>query len=444
MRSTRSNRSSFFGIINMNFIDRTKISVKAGDGGNGKSAFRREKFVPKGGPAGGDGGRGADIIFRVDPNINTLLDFRYHRKFKGANGENGDIKNQYGKNAPPLIIKVPPGTIIRDEETGELLADLTKNGEEAVIAKGGRGGRGNAKFANAKNRAPTFAELGEPGESKNLFLELKLLADVGLVGYPSVGKSSIIARVSAARPEIADYHFTTLTPVLGVVKTDYEKSFVMADIPGLIEGAADGLGLGTDFLRHIERTKIILHVVDASGLEGRDPVEDYRKINAELKKYSEKLAKRKQILVANKSDLTEAAENYPKLKELADKENIRIFSVSAVTGQGLGELIDFTGQELENYAEPADETPDETKVYDADAANAEDAVTIKRNDAGDFIVINKNLEKLVAMTNFGNDEAIRRFQNIWRLKGIDETLKQRGIKEGMTVHIGDMEFEWRE
>lgn len=425
----------------MQFIDRTRITVKAGDGGNGKSAFRREKFVPKGGPSGGDGGRGADIVFRVDPNMNTLLDFRYRRKFKGENGENGDIKNQYGKNAPPCIVKVPPGTIVRDEKTGELLADLTFTGQEAVIAKGGRGGRGNAKFANAKNRAPTFAEFGEPGESKDLLLELKLLADVGLVGYPSVGKSSIIASVSSARPEIADYHFTTLTPVLGVVKTDYEKSFVMADIPGLIEGAADGVGLGHDFLRHIERTKIILHVIDASGLEGRDPVEDYAKINAELARYSEKLARRKQVLVANKTDLAEAKDNLPRLKKLAAEENIEMFAVSAATHDGLDRLIARLSDMLENYVAEQDEETDE-KIYDTNIA--EEAVSIKRNDAGDFVVSSPNLEKIVAMTNFANDEAVRRFQYIWRLKGIDALLRERGIKEGMSVRIGDMEFEYRE
>ena len=262
----------------MQFIDRTKIIVKAGDGGHGKSAFRREKFIPKGGPSGGDGGRGADVILKVDRNMNTLLDFRYHRKFVGKNGGNGDIKNQYGKNAPQCIIKVPAGTLVKDAETGEVLADLVNEGDEAIVAKGGRGGRGNAKFATSANRAPTFAELGEPGEGRTLLLELKLLADVGLVGYPSVGKSSIIASVSAARPEIADYHFTTITPVLGVVSLGDAQNFVMADIPGLIEGASEGVGLGHDFLRHIERTKVIIHVLDASGIEGRDPVEDFYKI----------------------------------------------------------------------------------------------------------------------------------------------------------------------
>ena len=426
----------------MQFIDRARISVKAGDGGHGKSAFRREKFVPKGGPSGGDGGRGADVVLLVDPNLNTLLDFRYRRKFQGENGENGDIKNQYGKNAPPCIVKVPPGTMGRDEATGELLADLTRSGQEFVAAKGGRGGRGNAKFKNAANRAPTFAELGEPGERKDLLLELKLLADVGLVGYPSVGKSSLISVVSAARPEIADYHFTTTAPVLGVVQTDYEKSFVMADIPGLIDGAAEGAGLGHDFLRHVERTRLILHLVDASGLEGRDPVEDYERINGELAKYSRRLAERPQILVANKMDLPEARENLPRLKELAEREGIRIFPVSAVTGEGVSALISFVGEWLESHREEpeAAEAP-KRKLLDGEDP---DQVTITRNDAGDFIVSGKALEKLVAMTNFDNDEALRRFQYIWRRKDLDNLLRERGIQEGMTVRIGDMEFEYRE
>lgn len=426
----------------MQFIDRTKVICKAGDGGHGKSAFRREKFVPNGGPSGGDGGRGGDVIFVVDSNMNTLLDFRFHRKFNGKNGENGDIKNQYGANAPACYVKVPAGTIVKDEETGEVLADLTEIGQEAVICKGGRGGRGNAKFANSANRAPTFAEFGEPGEARNLILELKLLADVGLVGYPSVGKSSLVASCSAARPEIAEYHFTTITPVLGVVKTDYEKSFVMADIPGLIEGAADGVGLGHDFLRHVERTKLILHIVDASGLEGRDPVEDYYKINAELKKYSEKIARRTQILVANKMDIPEAAENIPRLKKLAEEEGLKFFEISAATRQGVAELISYVGEWLDNYVEEP-ETEDDVKVYDENAEDPE-KVTISRDISGDFVVSGKSLEKLVAMTNFLNDEAVRRFQYIWRIKGIDSKLKAKGIKEGDTVHIGAMEFEFRE
>ncbi|MBO6246650.1 MAG: GTPase ObgE [Anaerovibrio sp.] len=429
----------------MQFIDRTTIKVTAGNGGNGKSAFRREKFVAKGGPSGGDGGRGADIVFVVDNNMNTLLDFRYHRKFQGKNGENGDIKNQYGHNAPPCIVKVPQGTLVKDADTGEILADLTEIGQEAVIAKGGRGGRGNAKFANSANRAPTFAELGEPGESRNLILELKLLADVGLVGYPSVGKSSLVAAVSAARPEIAEYHFTTITPVLGVVSVgdiDDERSFVMADIPGLIDGASEGVGLGHDFLRHVERTKVIVHIVDASGVEGRDPVEDYYKINKELKIYSEKIARRPQILAANKMDLPGAQENFERLKELAEKEGIEIFPISAATRQGTKELIQRVAQVLDEYVEEPD-VEEGVKVYDAKEEDP-DKVTITRNDAGDFIVSSKSLDKLVAMTNFGNDEAIRRFQYIWRIKGIDKKLIERGIKEGNTVRIGEMEFEYRD
>ena len=429
----------------MQFIDRTTIKVTAGNGGNGKSAFRREKFVAKGGPSGGDGGRGADIVFVVDNNMNTLLDFRYHRKFQGKNGENGDIKNQYGHNAPPCIVKVPQGTLVKDADTGEILADLTEIGQEAVIAKGGRGGRGNAKFANSANRAPTFAELGEPGESRNLILELKLLADVGLVGYPSVGKSSLVAAVSAARPEIAEYHFTTITPVLGVVSVgdiDDERSFVMADIPGLIDGASEGVGLGHDFLRHVERTKVIVHIVDASGVEGRDPVEDYYKINKELRIYSEKIARRPQILAANKMDLPGAQENFGRLKDLAEKEGIEIFPISAATRQGTKELIQRVAQVLDEYVEEPD-VEEGVKVYDAKEEDP-DKVTITRNDAGDFIVSSKSLDKLVAMTNFGNDEAIRRFQYIWRIKGIDKKLIERGIKEGNTVRIGEMEFEYRD
>lgn len=426
----------------MQFIDRTKIIVKAGDGGHGKSAFRREKFVPKGGPSGGDGGRGANVVLRVDRNMNTLLDFRYHRKFVGKNGGNGDIKNQYGRNAEDCIVKVPEGTLVKDADTGEVLVDLVKEGDEAIVAKGGRGGRGNAKFATSANRAPTFAELGEPGEGRTLLLELKLLADVGLIGYPSVGKSSIIAAVSAARPEIAEYHFTTITPVLGVVALSGERNFVMADIPGLIEGASEGVGLGHDFLRHVERTKVLIHVLDASGVEGRDPVEDFAKINKELALYSPKLAKRPQVIAANKMDLPQSAENLARIEAMAKEQGLDVFPVSAATKQGLGDLMEHVYKMLQQHVEePAEETAE--KVYTAEADDSDD-VTIKRDMTGKgFIVSGKALEKLVAMTNFGNDEAIRRFQYIWRLKGIDEKLREKGIKEGDTVYIGEMEFEYK-
>ena len=422
------------------FIDRARIQVKAGDGGDGMSSFRREKFVPKGGPSGGDGGRGGDVVFIVDNNVNTLLDFRYKRKFVAKNGDNGQTKNCYGQKAEPLYIKVPPGTIIKDEESGEVLADLTEVGQETVIVRGGRGGRGNARFVSSINRSPTFSEKGEPGEGRSLVLELKLLADVGLVGYPSVGKSSLVSMVSAARPEIAEYHFTTLVPVLGVVSLGPEHSFVIADIPGLIEGAHEGVGLGHDFLRHVERTKIIVHVVDVSGIEGRDPIEDYQRINKELKLYNERLANRPQIVAANKMDLPEAQENYQRFKEFIESEGKEIFPISAATNEGLKELMIRVSKALDDYVEEP-EAVAEIKIYED---SAEPDFVIKRDEVGDFVVVSKSLEKLVAMTKFENDEALRRFQNIWRLKGVDEALKARGIKEGDTVHVGEMEFEFKE
>ena len=425
----------------MQFIDRGKIFVRAGDGGNGKSSFRREKFVPKGGPDGGDGGKGGDVILEVDENVNTLLNFRFNRRFTASNGGAGDVKKQFGRGGQDCLIKVPLGTLVKDAQSGEILADLIKIGQRAVVAKGGRGGRGNAKFKSSSRRAPTFAEFGEPGESRELLLELKLLADVGLVGYPSVGKSSLIAAVSAARPEIADYHFTTLVPVLGVVSLGYEKSFVMADIPGLIEGAADGVGLGHDFLRHIERTKIILHLVDAAAVDGRNPVDDFKKINVELSRYSEKLSKRPQILVANKIDLPQAKENLPALEKLAAQENLPLFKISAATHENLDALINFVGKQLEEIV-PEVESVDAVKIFDVE--KEDDPIIIERNDAAEFIVRNKNLEKIVAMTNFDDTEGLRRFQFIWRMKNLDALLKARGIKEGTSVHIGGLEFEWHE
>lgn len=421
------------------FIDRAKIHVKAGDGGNGMSAFRREKYVPKGGPSGGDGGRGSDIILLVDSNLNTLIDFRYKRKFVGEAGANGQTKNMHGRGAEPLIIKVPPGTLVKDENTGEVIYDLTLEGQQAVIAKGGRGGRGNARFVNSVHRAPTFSEKGEPGEERGLLLELKLLADIGLVGYPSVGKSSIISRVSAAKPEIAAYHFTTLTPVLGVVSLDEGRSFVLADIPGLIEGAHEGIGLGHDFLRHIERTKVIIHVLDVSGLEGRDPIEDYHKINNELKLYNARLATRPQLIAANKMDLPEAQEHFQRVAEYMAKEGREIFAISAATGDGLTQLMQRASQLLDEYV-PEPDSDENLKVYEA---KPEAEYSISRDDDGAYVVHGKDIEKLVAMINFDNDEGLRRFQLIWRRLGIEEDLKGRGIKEGDTVRIRDMEFEFK-
>lgn len=422
------------------FIDRAKISIKAGSGGHGMSSFRREKYVPKGGPSGGDGGRGGDVVLIVDNNLNTLTDFRYKRKFAAEPGVNGQTKNMHGRNAESLFIKVPPGTLVRDEATGVVIADLTADGQTFVAAKGGRGGRGNARFVNSVHRAPTFAEKGEPGEDRVLLLELKLLADVGLVGYPSVGKSSIVASVSAAKPEIAAYHFTTLTPVLGVVSLETEKSFVLADIPGLIEGAHEGTGLGHDFLRHIERTKVLIHVLDVSGLEGRDPIEDYHKINKELELYNKRLASRPQIIAANKMDLPEAQEQYERVAAFMEQEGREIFPISAATGAGMTELMWRAFHLLSEYVEEAEANEETVQAYEA---QPEDAFTISRDYDGAFLIKGKGIEKLVAMTNFDNDEGVRRFQMIWRRMGIEEALKEQGIKEGETVRIRDMEFEFR-
>lgn len=422
------------------FIDRAKVQVKGGDGGHGMSSFRREKYVPKGGPSGGDGGRGGDIVLVVDSNLNTLIDFRYKRKFKADTGDNGQTKNMHGHQAETLYVKVPPGTLVKDEATGQVLGDLTTEGQELIVAKGGRGGRGNARFVSSVHRAPTFAEQGEPGEERSLQLELKVLADVGLVGYPSVGKSSILATVSAAKPEIAAYHFTTITPVLGVVSLREGQSFVLADIPGLIEGAHEGKGLGHDFLRHIERTKIIIHVLDVSGMEGRDPIEDYHKINDELKLYNARLASRPQIIAANKMDLPDAQSNYQQVADYMAKEGREIYPISAATGDGLPQLMERALTLLSEYKEEPLE-PIDTVVFEA---KRDEEFTISRDDDGAFIVEGKNIDKLVAMTNFANDEALRRFQLIWRRLGIDEALRERGIKEGDTVRIRGMEFEFKD
>ena len=421
------------------FIDRAKITVKAGSGGNGMSSFRREKYVPKGGPSGGDGGRGANVVLIGTANLNTLVDFRYKRQFKANNGANGQSSNMHGRGAEDLFIKVPPGTIIREEATGQILGDITEPGQQVIVASGGRGGRGNARFVNSVHRAPTFAELGEPGEEVTLLLELKLLADVGLLGYPSVGKSSILSMVSAAKPEIAAYHFTTLSPVLGVVSITEGQNFVLADIPGLIEGAHAGVGLGHDFLRHIERTKVLIHVLDVSGLEGRDPIEDFHKINNELKLYNEKLFKRPQIVAANKMDLPEAQANFPQLAETMRGLGHEVYPVSAATGEGLPLLMQRAAQLLAEYVEEPEDI-EEAKVYEA---KPEDEFTITRDDDGAFIVEGQGIEKLVAMTRFGDEEGVRRFQAIWRKLGIDAALRSRGIREGNTVRIRDMEFEFR-
>ncbi len=421
------------------FIDQVKVFVKAGDGGNGMVAFRREKYVPDGGPAGGDGGKGSDIIFEVDEGLRTLMDFRYNQHFKADRGENGGPKNQHGKNASPLIVRVPPGTIVIDEDTDELIADLTTHKQRAVVAKGGRGGRGNTRFASPANPAPYHAENGEPGKERQLVLELKLLADVGLVGFPSVGKSTLLSVMTSAKPKIADYHFTTISPNLGVVETEDHRSFVIADLPGLIEGAHEGVGLGHQFLRHVERTRVIIHVVDMSGIEGRDPYEDYVTINDELKQYSEKLIERPQILVANKMDLPSSQDNLKQFKDKL-KEGVPIFEISALTKQGLRELL----FEIASTLEKADPMPlfEEQADHVTYRFEEEKPFSISRDRDGTFVISGKRVERLFQMTDFSRDESVRRFSRQLRAMGIDAELRTLGAEDGDIVRLLDFEFEF--
>lgn len=420
------------------FIDRARIFVQSGKGGDGMSSFRHEKFVPKGGPNGGDGGQGGNVVLVADRNVNTLVDFRFRRLFKAKPGGKGEGSNKYGRNAEELLITVPVGTIVKDEETGQVMADLSRDGQRAIVAKGGRGGRGNWHFRTSANRTPTFAERGEPGEERWLRLELKVLADVGLLGYPSVGKSSILRKVSAAQPEVAAYHFTTLNPILGVVNLPDHRSFVMADIPGLIDGASEGVGLGHDFLRHIERTKILIHVVDVSGIEGRDPIEDYEKINAELAKYSDKLARKRQVVAANKIDLLGDSDNLERLMDYMTAHGVEVYPICAMTGEGMDKLLERVWTMLEEYVEEPDETTEEV-VYKAQ--NKPD-FEVKRDDDGAFVITGARIENLVAMTNFDDDQSLRRFQRIWRYMELDKLLQEHGIQDGNTVRIYSMEFEY--
>jgi len=422
------------------FIDEVQIEVHAGNGGDGCTAFRKEKYIPMGGPFGGNGGRGSNIIFKVDTGINTLVDFKYKKIIKGYRGENGLGKGMHGKNAEDIIVAVPPGTIITDLTTKLIIADLTKQDEEVIVALGGRGGRGNIAFATRTNPAPDFAENGEPGEYRKIKLELKLMADVGLVGMPSVGKSTIISKVSASKPKIADYPFTTLKPNLGVVKTDDNRSFVLADLPGLIEGASLGHGLGDQFLRHIERTRIIAHIIDMSSYSGRDPYIDYIVINNELRTFNEKLMEKPQIVIANKMDMPEAKINLINFKK---KVNVPIYEVSAVNGKGLNLVIN-------KLADMLDEIP-KNSLYEEEKFEShviykfkeEKPFTItKENNA--FVIKGKQIEKLVLMSRFDSNEAVLRFSGKLRKLGIDDALKEMGAKEGDTIRILDFEFEFTE
>lgn len=430
------------------FLDYAKVKLIAGKGGDGMVAFRREKYVPDGGPAGGDGGNGGNIIFKVDSGLRTLLDFRYRKIFKGNNGENGMSKSMYGRGAKDTYVLVPPGTIVRNAETNELIVDMTEIGQEAIIAKGGRGGRGNKKFATHKNPAPEVAENGEPGEEIDVLLELKVLADVGLVGFPSVGKSTLLSVVSSAKPKIAAYHFTTLVPNLGMVQVPHtSEQFVLADLPGLIEGASSGVGLGIQFLKHIERTRVILHVIDMAATDGRSPFDDFEKINYELKQYELRLLERPMIIVANKMDMPEAAENLvlfkQKLKKQYPEQEFSIFEISAYQNNGIEPLLMETAKVLENT--PAfplfiEESPQlENVVYTLETTQE---FTISRDDDSTWVLSGEKLEKLFTMTNFAHDESIMRFARQLRSMGVDEALRKRGAKNGDLVRIQSFEFEF--
>ena len=419
------------------FVDHARVYVRGGDGGNGIVAFRREKYVPMGGPAGGDGGRGGSVIFVADEGLSTLMDFKYRRHFKAMRGAHGQGKNMHGAGGEDLTVKVPVGTVIRDDDTGEVIADLTRNGQETVVARGGRGGRGNARFATSINKAPSLSENGEPGQERWVKLELKLLADVGLVGFPNAGKSTLISRLSAARPKIADYPFTTLVPNLGVVMTRSKESFVVADIPGLIEGAHRGSGLGHEFLRHIERTRVLLFVLDTAQTEGRDVLEDYQVLRRELELYRPELMERPFLIVANKMDIPEAQENYERLR--AEFGHL-VHAVSAVTGLGVNALVEETFHLLQSVPRDIVISGEEPVIR---RFEEEEAFRIERVN-GVFEVSGKRIEKLLAMTNFNTDEGLRRFQMIVEKMGLEEALRRQGIKPGDTVKIDDFEFEYSE
>lgn len=418
-------------------IDLVKISVRAGKGGNGFVSFRREKYVASGGPDGGDGGKGGDIYFEVSPDLNTLAEFRYKKKYVAEDGQKGDGGNRYGKSGANLYIKLPAGTIVRDMESGRTIADLVKVGERVLIAKGGRGGRGNAKFATSTRQAPKFAEEGEEGEAFELMLELKLLADVGLVGFPNVGKSTILSIMTSAKPKIGNYQFTTLVPNLGVVKLDNGTDFVMADIPGLIEGAHTGTGLGHEFLRHIERTKLLIHVVDCSQSEARDVVKDFKIINAELELHNPKLAKRPQIVVANKMDIPGAEDNFERLKVVTDKLGYELFPVSAATNKGLKEVFNKVSIMLSEIV------PEEEEIEEIKEAVIQDTSEFEiKHENNLYIISGKVVEKVMRNINFDDYESVQYFQRFLDVKGINKQLEKMGIEEGDTVRIGEVEFEY--
>ena len=422
------------------FVDRAKIVIKAGDGGDGAVSFHREKYVAAGGPDGGDGGKGGDVVFQVDDNFSTLIDFRYKRKYFAERGQNGGARNCTGRGAPPLIIKVPRGTLIRDAKTGRIMADMSTD-EPKILAKGGRGGKGNVHFATPTRQIPKFAKPGFPGEEFEVSLELKLLADVGLVGYPNVGKSTLISVVSAAKPKIANYHFTTLTPVLGVVRTGEEKSFVMADIPGLIEGAGDGVGLGHEFLRHVERCRLIVHVVDVSGIEGRDPKSDFEIINKELAKFNEELALRPQIVAANKSDMA-SEEQIANFRRYIEEQGIPFFCISAATTKGTTELVKKITEVLETLPPIKEYEPDPIPQAELDEmAGAGKQFGIFVED-GIYYVEAPWMQPIMRTVDPDDYSSLQYFQRVLINSGIIAKLEEMGIQEGDTVDLEGFEFDF--
>lgn len=421
------------------FVDRVKIHVKGGNGGNGMVSFFRAKYITHGGPDGGDGGRGGDVIFVGDESMGTLMDFRYKRMFKAGNGQDGGKRNCFGKDGESVVIKVPVGTVIREAESGKIMADITKHGEEKILIHGGKGGKGNQHFATPTRQAPRYAELGRVAKEYDVILELKLIADVGLIGFPNVGKSTLLSMVTNANPKIANYHFTTLAPNLGVVEGRYGDSFVLADIPGLVEGASEGVGLGHAFLRHVERTKVFIHVVDAAGVEGDDPVENVRKINQELEAYNPELMKRPQVIAANKTDIPGSEENVERLKEAYEKEGFEVFPISAATNKGLDELLTKVAEILKNYPEDI-VFEEEYEEYDEVAVDQE-PFTIEVED-GVYVVRGVGVEKMIGYTNIDTEKGFAFFQRYLKEKGIIEALEEKGIQEGDTVRIYDMEFEF--
>ena len=428
------------------FADRAKIIIKSGKGGDGHVSFRREKYVPNGGPDGGDGGKGGDVIFLVDEGINTLADYRHRRKFAAEPGEEGGKKNCHGKNGADLILKVPEGTIIRDAASGKVIADMSNDNLREVILKGGRGGKGNMNYATSTMQAPQYAQPGQDAQELWVRLELKVIADVGLVGFPNVGKSTLLSRVTNARPKIANYHFTTLNPNLGVVDLDGGRGFVIADIPGLIEGASEGVGLGHEFLRHIERTKVIIHMVDAASTEGRDPVADIKAINEELRAYNPELLKRPQVIAANKIDAIytddETENPVDVIKKAFEPEGIKVYPISAVTGQGLKELLYYVRELLDSMT---DEPVMFEKELDTDTLfdNPNEAFYVEKDDKGVYVVSGPRIDRMLGYTNLESEKGFNFFQKFLRQTGILKQLKELGVQEGDTVRVGDyLEFDY--